>query len=275
MGKAVRQAGVRSSELTSRAKFWGEQGEAWIATLLAWAAGAVDAIGYLTLFHLFTAHMSGNSVAMGAHLGQQQWSEAFRRMFPVPVFILGVAIGGVVTELAGRRGLRSVFAPALALEAVLLAIFMLGGSVDFSGGAIRAGPAWRFYALAGLPAAAMGLQSATLRRVGGQAVRTVYITGLLTNLTEDGVAFLFRFSDRARGARSRPTNKTLHVLPKPSARRMALLSAIYGGYLCGAVLGSYMELRWALFSLLLPLCGLALVIGCDLIRPIYTPDESD
>jgi uncharacterized membrane protein YoaK (UPF0700 family) len=249
-----------------------ESEKAWVAVLLACVAGAVDAVGYLTLFHLFTAHMSGNSVAMGAHLGRQEWGEAFRRMFPIPVFVLGVTLGGGVTELAGRRGVRSVFSPALGLEMALLAAFMLFGGGDFYEGAVRADPAWKFYALAALPAAAMGVQSATLRRVGGRTVRTTYITGLLTNLTEEGVAFLFWFLDHARPPRERRGAGTLRVLPRPSARRAALLGGVYGGYVSGAVLGSVAELRWSLLSLLLPLCGLAVVVGCDLVRPIYEPE---
>ncbi|HZT58682.1 MAG TPA: YoaK family protein [Pyrinomonadaceae bacterium] len=250
-----------------------EREKAWVAVLLACVAGAVDAVGYLTLFHLFTAHMSGNSVAMGAHLGRREWGEAFRRMFPIPVFVLGVTLGGVVTEVAGRRGVRAVFSPALALEMALLFAFMILGSEDFGGGGVSAEPSWKFYALAGLPALAMGVQSATLRRVGGQTVRTTYITGLLTNLTEECVAFLFWLRDRTRRAGEGRGGWTLRVLPKPSARRLALLGGVYGGYVFGAVAGSCAELRWSLLALILPLCGLAVVVGCDLVRPIYEPAD--
>ena len=47
----------------SRAQIRKEREKAWLAVLLAWVAGCVDAVGYLMLFHLFTAHMSGNSAA--------------------------------------------------------------------------------------------------------------------------------------------------------------------------------------------------------------------
>jgi uncharacterized membrane protein YoaK (UPF0700 family) len=119
----------------------------------------------------------------------------------------------------------------------------------------------------------MGVQSATLRRVGGQTVRTTYITGLLMNLTEECVAFLFWFRDRARRAGEGRGRGTLHLLPKPSARRLALLGGVYGGYVFGAVAGSCAELRWSLLALALPLCGLAVVVGCDLVRPIYEPAD--
>src|SRR5579885_833441 len=35
----------------------------WLAVALAWVAGFVDVTGYLTLIHIFTSHLSGNSVA--------------------------------------------------------------------------------------------------------------------------------------------------------------------------------------------------------------------
>ncbi len=39
-----------------------------LALVLASVAGGVDAIGWLTLDHLFTAHMSGNTVNMTVHV---------------------------------------------------------------------------------------------------------------------------------------------------------------------------------------------------------------
>src|SRR5262249_36270733 len=45
----------------SKAQARKEREKAGVVLLLAWIAGGVDAIGYLVLLHLFTAHMSGNS----------------------------------------------------------------------------------------------------------------------------------------------------------------------------------------------------------------------
>ena len=50
--------------------------EVGIAVLiLAFTAGFVDAVGYIVLFQIFTAHMSGNTVAMCVHFSRQNWAE--------------------------------------------------------------------------------------------------------------------------------------------------------------------------------------------------------
>src|SRR5690349_6360434 len=86
-----------------RGDVWREdQEKVWLAVSLAWVAGFVDAVGYVSLFRLFIAHMSGNSAAMGAHFGQGEWGEAFYRAFPIPVFVLGVIAGAALHEAASR-----------------------------------------------------------------------------------------------------------------------------------------------------------------------------
>jgi uncharacterized membrane protein YoaK (UPF0700 family) len=38
-----------------------------LIVLLAFTGGWVDAVGYLVLLHLFTGHMSGNTIALTVH----------------------------------------------------------------------------------------------------------------------------------------------------------------------------------------------------------------
>ena len=244
---------------------WGEaeREKAWLAVLLAWVAGIVDAVGYLTLFRLFTAHMSGNSVEMGLRLGQGDWAEALRRAVPIPLFVLGVALGAALSEAAARRGMRSTFALVLALEAALLLTFMLYGSGSLRGGAFPSTTDWTYYLPVALLVLAMGLQTATLQRVGGRTVRTTYVTGMLTNLALASVTYLFWRYDRKRGQVGADDKGA-------SLQRVALLGAIWCAYALGAILGGYAELHWALRSLLFPLCALAAVIALDLLRPINT-----
>ena len=80
--------------------------------------GFVDAVGYLVLFNLFTAHMSGNSVAMTVHAGEGNWAAALYRGFPIPLFLAGVVVGALLSEAPFRRGMRSTFAPARRLGSV-------------------------------------------------------------------------------------------------------------------------------------------------------------
>lgn len=222
-----------------------------MSVVLAIIGGFVDAAGYLALFHLFTSHMSGNSAASGAFAGVGQWREALHRAFPIPCFVVGVILGAAITEVAMRRKFRSPFALALLVEALLLLLCMLMGNALFVNGAIVRSARWQFYSLVALPAVAMGVQNATLRRVGRLHVRTTYISELLTHFGEAFVVSCFRAHQR---------------------RAMYLRMAVYGGlwaaFTVGAICGGFAEVRWGLNAFVIPLCGLALVIVQDLIAPL-------
>jgi uncharacterized membrane protein YoaK (UPF0700 family) len=216
-----------------------------LSLMLAAIAGFVDAAGYLLLFHLFTAHMSGNSAAMGAFLGQNNWREALHRAFPIPVFVVGVVIGALLTEISLQRNFRSPYALALAVEMVLLALLLLfGGDVHNQNGR-------QFYALAALPALAMGMQNATLRRVGSLHIRTTYVTGMLTNFAEAGAEYIL-------GAKPR----------RAMLWQMTLYGGLWVAFAAGAIGGGYAEARWGIHAMIAPLCALALVIAQDWIKPI-------
>ena len=246
----------------------GNSAPVWTAALLAGVAGSVDAVGFLVLLHLFTAHMSGNSIATGAYAGTGQWTEAARRAFPIPVFVLGVAAGAALMELGRRRRWRAPNALVLTLEAALLTLFLLAGSAAMTQGVIPATPFWRFAALASLLPLAMGLQNAALRRAAGQNVRTTYVSGMLTSGTEQMVNLLFWLRDRTRGRGVRRLRRALLAAPRQKSwEGMVLPLGIWLFYMTGAALAAVLESRRHLDALLLPLAGLAVVIGADLRQP--------
>ncbi len=113
---------------------------------MAAGAGCVDAVGYFVLDPVFTAHMSGNSVASRAEAGRADWAEVLRRGFPVPLF-LGVASGGVLIESKLRRGHRRTLSTVLGIEAVLLVAFMVGGRLALDNGVVPTEEGAAFYGL--------------------------------------------------------------------------------------------------------------------------------
>lgn len=248
-----------------------EQEKSWLAILLAWVAGFVDAVGFLTLFHLFTAQMSGNLTAMGADIGLASWHDAVLRAFPIPMFALGVGAGILVLELAARRGVRSGVALGLTFEALLLVAFMVAGTVLIHAGALRGRSNAAFYALGSLAALAMGLQTASIQRVSGRIVYTTFLTGMLTNFSEDCVAYLFWRHDAAHGGPPQRGRRWERV----AVRRLLLLAAILAAYAAGAALGGFGDAQWSLAALLAPLAALACVIALDLVHPIHPPDSED
>jgi uncharacterized membrane protein YoaK (UPF0700 family) len=246
-----------------------ERTKTWLAPLLAAVAGSVDAIGYLTLLHVFTAHMSGNSDAFGAELGRGSWTEVLRRGFPIPVFVLSVALGALVIELALRRGVRSVVALLFSVETLLLVAFVGFGSAHFSHHAITITGGWRFYGLVALLVVAMGLQNAGLRRVRGHTVHTTFVTGMLTDLAHESVASAVWWWD-ARATRQSGSGGDARR--SPSNGRVAMLAGIWTAYVLGAAAGGFWLGHVGLALLWVPIEVLVGVVVVDLRTPLHVVD---
>src|ERR1700685_3318633 len=98
------------------------RGQVYIAGLLTWIGGFVDAVGFLALLQIYTANMSGNSVAIGIQLWNQNWTEVLRRAWPVAVYVASLLLGRILLEIAGRLKIRSVASVVFVIEiAALLA----------------------------------------------------------------------------------------------------------------------------------------------------------
>jgi Protein of unknown function (DUF1275) len=91
-----------------------------------------------------------------------------------------------------------------------------------------------------------------LRRVGGRIVPTTYVTGMLTDLAETGVEYLYWLRDRSRGAMGHRVAATPRAAPRQTSLKMMLLSSgIWLAFVTGAITGGYAQKRWELRSLLL------------------------
>ncbi len=194
-----------------------------LVLVLGGVAGAVDAVGYVTLFHLFTANMTGNTVKAAHGLAAGQWSKLAWHAFPVAMFALGAIVGAIVARVMRSR------ARALALEAAALGAFaVLASSRDF--GELR-------WLAAAMPATAMGIQSVTVRRCGGATVQTAFVSGVLVSFADALVSWVK--SKRAdAGARAR------------------LVLGIWCAYVLGAVAGFSAHARIGAAAIVLPLGGL-------------------
>ncbi len=243
---------------------------AWLAILLAGIGAFVDAVGYLMLFHTFVAHLSGDTINTGIHLGQREWATAFHRAFPIPCFVLGALLGAAVAEVFARLRMRSIFALPLGLEFLLLLLFLCLGAPAVHDGRLRPRSAVSFYALVALVAGAMGLQSAVLWRVGGTKVRTTFVTGVLVSFTEEVVKYLFWLHDKNQPRRA---TFLFRISPKDASfRRIVFLFGLWLAYFAGAIAGVCAHLRWTLYCLVAPLVGVLLAIAIDLIHPIMPPE---
>ena len=106
------------------------QPRATLPLLLSLNAGYVDTAGFLALQGLFTAHVTGNFVTLGASLALGT-SGAIAKLLALPVFCAVVIAVRLLGTFLANRGIRA-FESLLALEVLLLT----GGAVL----AIRFGP---------------------------------------------------------------------------------------------------------------------------------------
>lgn len=241
--------------------------KAGLVLVLAGIGGYVDGVGFMVLLGMFTSHMSGNSVMMGVHASLQNWHVALHHAFPIPIFVLGVMLGAALTTILIRRGFRSILSIAFGLEVGFLLLFMLAGSFTLRDGIGRTDSPWTFYGLAALLPLAMGFQNATLRQVGGTAVRTTFITGTLTSFGENAVQYWFWLHEQRR--QGLQLGVLLRRSPsQPMFVRSGLLLGLWVGYVIGAILGASAEQAWQLWALAIPVSALLGIICLDAIRPI-------
>jgi uncharacterized membrane protein YoaK (UPF0700 family) len=147
---------------------------------MSFLAGYVDTVGFVALFGLFTAHVTGNFVLIGSELANPSHGVLMKFM-AFPAFIAAVALTRMIVIWLERSGKRT--SPyVLALQLVFLLGFMgVGQSI-----APVTDVATSAALLAGmLGAAAMGVQNAGSRLIWQQLTPTTVMTGNVTQLVID------------------------------------------------------------------------------------------
>ena len=150
--------------------------EKWLPTLLSIIAGMVDLTGFLSLGNLFTAHITGNLVVIGA-LVVRQGRVNPAQLLAIPVFIIAVAATWQLARASGKRG------PGLLRLLLMVQFSLLACVLVFS--VVTHPSAHPHGLMAGIAAmmavSAMACQFALLRMVLPVAPSTAVMTGNLTN----------------------------------------------------------------------------------------------
>lgn len=204
---------------------------------LSLLGGFVDTLGFVALFGLFTGHITGNFVLIGAELSRATHESIGLKLMAFPAFMAGVSGARLLAASLERRAIASL-RYALAAELVLLACFMVCG--------VLAGPVAGDNVLASAAglfgACAMGVHSATSRLQLASLPPTSMMTGNVTQLILD-------VTDLARGAGDDATR----------VRAIRFARAI-AGFACGAVLGAFGYTQLGFAALALPLVILLVLI---------------
>ncbi|MCE3603821.1 DUF1275 domain-containing protein [Massilia sp. P8910] len=164
---------------------------------MGFLAGYVDTLGFVALFGLFTAHVTGNFVLIGVALADATKASILLKFLAFPAFIAGIAMARLLILAAERRQWPALKL-ALTLQVILLAGFMLAGMAASPIG----GSASALAMTAGLlGTAAMGAHSASSRLLLAQLAPTSMMTGNVTQVVIDSIDVLRGAGDAATGAR--------------------------------------------------------------------------
>lgn len=195
-----------------------ERDAGWTSALalLSFAAGAMDALTFLMLGHIFTSAMSGNSVILGLALGQGELAAATKVGAAIAGYVLGVACATPLLASAGRGVWRVLAAEALLLVGFAVLWTDAGGATSVP----------VLYALIGVSALAMGLQGAIGRHLRLPGLATVVFTSTLTAIVGTTVERLL--------ARQRP------LVAAPTGQQVAM----YAAYLASAAAMGFAAARW-------------------------------
>ncbi len=239
--------------------------QTWAAYLLAWTAAFSDAVGFLILQQLGASYMSGNSMVTGVALGQGNWTSVLNHALPILSFVVGLTLGILVIMQVRYWGIRFPFAVVFGLEVICLLTCLLIGNSSLQKGIIPPSEAGAFYLCTILISLPMGLQTATLDKIGGQGVRTTFVTGVLSDLMHSFTQYVSWLPVQST---ERNFRKAVHEsMQQTSFRHILLLAGIWGCYIVGAACGSVLELHLSMTALVFPLCVLVALIVIDIVRP--------
>jgi uncharacterized membrane protein YoaK (UPF0700 family) len=243
----VRTTASSPDAATGTASQWrGGPDEPLFAATLSAVAGYVDTAGFLALFGMFPAHLTGNLVSAGAAMSTHLKVGVGTRLAMIPFFMAAVAVSALVARRA-RAQETSPVVPLLGLMTVSLAVFCLTGVFlhRFATGA----DTWAVLLIGGAAVAAMGVQNALMREALGSCCATTVMTGNLTQFTIDLVDVVISLpgSDAVRRA---STGARLFKFGLPVA-----------GFLIGAIAGGGLTTVFGLSSIALPTAVSALLTG--------------
>lgn len=243
-----------------------------VALLLTFAAGLVDVVGYLTLYHSFVAHMTGTTVHLGHQLVIGDWTQAAKAGTVIASFVSGSVVGRAIIELGVRCHKRKVATVSLVFEAALvLAVietypWLLGRTNDQT--------LWKVCVLLAMLAGAMGLQTATLTRIGPLTVHTTFVTGMLNKLAQALSQWFFWIHDQHKERAA--LMLILRSSPQHTAFQNAVfMSAIWLSYIVGSVIGTFMDAQWRMAALYLPVLILLISAATDQARPLSIEEEKE
>ncbi|MFH8803443.1 YoaK family protein [Streptomyces sp. NPDC017936] len=177
-----------------------------VLLVLTVVSGLIDAVSFLGLRHIFTANMTGNVLVIGFAAAGVPGFSVPHSVTSLGCFLAGAVAGGRVIHAVGSHRLWA--RTTLTVESALLAAaaVVAFAAPDEASGTV--------YSVIALTAFALGMRTATVRKLGVADLPTTVLTMTLTGLASESHA------GGGHGTRFR--------------RRAAAVAALFAGALLGA-----------------------------------------
>ncbi|MET9895071.1 YoaK family protein [Streptomyces sp. NPDC006465] len=213
-----------------------ERQQTVVMATLTVLAGAVDAVSFLTMGHVFTALATGNLLFLSFAVAGEGQVPVARPAIALLAFVLGAAAGALATSgLVARH--RHWFAAALAVEGVLLALAGATALWRHGSGSLAEDPDNLVIAMVGF---AMGLRADTALRAA--------VPGMPTLLVQ---VSLVRLIHGLTGA--------VPATPQRGANRVRLVATVVGIF-AGGALGTLIT-PWGTGHALLAIAAAVLIVA--------------
>lgn len=247
------------------------QAKSIIALLLTFTAAMVDIVAYITIYHSFVAHMTGTTVHLGNRLATGNWTEAAKAGTTVGSFVAGSVLGRTIIEIGARGRDRRVATVTLLIEAgLILGAIWLQPVLLGQGESSLMDVCILLVLLAG----AMGLQTATLTRIGPLTIHTTFVTGMLNKLAQTLSQWFFWIHD-SRKQKIGFAGILGQSGQNKAFRQSRYMLAIWFTYMLGSVAGTWMNSRWSVRTLYLAVLVLVASAVTDQVQPLSLEEETD
>jgi uncharacterized membrane protein YoaK (UPF0700 family) len=212
---------------------------------LGFVAGFIDVFGFTQLHGLLPAHVTGTLIFLAINLSHGQYN-IILKLAALPIFCAAVlASAWFIGAIAQRE--RDPLLPALLMEAALLLCGVLSAMVlprphgpdDLA-----------TFVIGTCALVAMGLQNTIMRLILNNLPPTTVMTGNITQVLSDTVAYACRFSSIRH-----TTNEK--VILERQAKRM-LITVL--SFLAGALAAAFTCHRLGEFALCLPIVAILCLI---------------
>ena len=213
-----------------------------LPVMLSANGGYVDTAGFLALHGLFTTHVTGNFVTLGAALVLGT-SGVLAKLLALPMFCIVVIATRLLSSVLAVRNSRSGVPVLRALVGIKVALLILGAGLAIGLGPFASGDGWAALLTGMTLVAAMAIQNAIHRIHMSAAPPTTIMTGNTTQIMID-------LADLMRGV---PADARVRS-------RLAQMSGSVAAFAAGCAAAALIYAKQDVWCFLLP----PIVGGCSL-----------